>query len=77
MNSENISSDKIIEIINNKKLLPIRGKEVLTAAVKYKKSYKAEIFLTVFLTIFFIGKHFVLKKFRDRLLRIIILFIFP
>ena len=64
LNSENISSDKIIEIINNKKLLPIRGKEVLTAAVKYKKSYKAEIFLTVFFTIFFIGKHFVLKKFK-------------
>ena len=64
LNSENISSDKIREIINNKKLLPIRGKEVLTAAVKYKKSYKAEIFLAVFLTIFFVGKHFVLKKFK-------------
>ena len=64
LNSENISSDKIREIINTKKLLPIRGKEVLTAAVKYKKSYKAEIFLAVFLTIFFVGKHFVLKKFK-------------
>ena len=64
LNSENISSDKIREIINNKKLLPIRGKEVLTAAVKYKRSYEVEIFLTVFLTIFFVGKHFVLKKFK-------------
>ena len=64
LNSENISSDKIREIINTKKLLPIRGKEVLTAAVKYKKNYKAEIFLAVFLTIFFVGKHFVLKKFK-------------
>lgn len=64
LNLENISSDKIREIINNKKLLPIRGKEVFTAAVKYKKSYKAEIFLTVFLTIFFAGKHFILKKFK-------------
>ena len=64
LNSENISSDKIREIINTKKLLPIRGKEVLTAAVKYKRSYKAEIFLTVFLTIFFVGKHFLLKKFK-------------
>ena len=64
LNSENISSDKIREIINTKKLLPIRGKEVLTAAVKYKRSYEVEIFLTVFLTIFFVGKHFVLKKFK-------------
>ena len=48
-----ISTDEIREFVRNKKLIAFKGEEVTTASVKYKESHKAEIFLIVFLTIFF------------------------
>ena len=48
-----ISTDEIREFVRNKKLIAFKGEEVTIASVKYKESHKAEIFLIVFLTIFF------------------------
>ena len=51
-----ISTDEIREFVRDKKLIAFKGEEVTTASIKYKESHKAEIFLTVFFTIF-IGIH--------------------
>lgn len=51
-----ISTDEIREFVRDKKLIVFKGEEVTTASIKYKESHKAEIFLTVFFTIF-IGIH--------------------
>ena len=44
----NISDDTIRELIKNKKLVVVNGKEIITASIKYKESHRAEIFLIVF-----------------------------
>ena len=51
-----ISTDEIREFVRDKKLIAFKGEEVTRASIKYKESHKAEIFLTVFFTIF-IGIH--------------------
>ena len=53
LGTNNINSNTIRELINNKKLIVFKGEEVSTASVKYKESHVAEIFLAVFLTTFF------------------------
>ena len=53
LETNNINDDTIREFVRNKKLIAFKGEEVTTASVKYKESHKAEIFLIVFLTIFF------------------------
>ena len=53
LETKNINSSTIRELINNKKLIAFKGEEVSTASVKYKESHGAEIFLAVFLTTFF------------------------
>ena len=53
LGTNNIYSNTIRELINNKKLIVFKGEEVSTASVKYKESHVAEIFLAVFLTTFF------------------------
>lgn len=56
LDTKYISTDEIREFVRNKKLIAFKGEEVTTASTKYKESHKAEIFLTVFFTIF-IGIH--------------------
>lgn len=51
-----ISTDEIREFVRDKKLIAFKGEGVITASIKYKESHKAEIFLTVFFSIF-IGIH--------------------
>ena len=53
LGTNNINSNTIRELINNKKLIAFKGEEVSTASIKYKESHVAEIFLAVFLTTFF------------------------
>ena len=53
LGTNNINSNTIRELINNKKLIVFKGEEVSTASVKYKESHVAEIFLAIFLTTFF------------------------
>ena len=53
LGTNNINSNTIRELINNKKLIAFKGEEVSTASIKYKESHGAEIFLAVFLTTFF------------------------
>ena len=53
LETKNINSSTIRELINNKKLIAFKGEEVSTASIKYKESHGAEIFLAVFLTTFF------------------------
>ena len=53
LGTNNINSNTIRELINNKKLIVFKGEEVSTASIKYKESHGAEIFLAVFLTTFF------------------------
>jgi putative F-box protein interaction domain protein len=53
LGTNNINSNTIRELINNKKLIVFKGEEVSTASIKYKESHVAEIFLAVFLTTFF------------------------
>ena len=53
LGTNNINSNTIRELINNKKLIAFKGEEVSTASVKHKESHVAEIFLAVFLTTFF------------------------
>ena len=53
LETKNINSSTIRELINNKKLIAFKGEEVSTASIKYKESHVAEIFLAVFLTTFF------------------------
>ena len=53
LETNNINSSTIRELINNKKLIAFKGEEVSTASMKYKESHGAEIFLAVFLTTFF------------------------
>ena len=53
LETNNIYGDTIREFVRDKKLIAFKGEEVTTASVKYKESHKAEIFLIVFLTIFF------------------------
>lgn len=53
LETNNINDDTIREFVRDKKLIAFKGEEVTTASVKYKESHKAEIFLIVFLTIFF------------------------
>ena len=53
LETKNINSSTIRELINNKKLIVFKGEEVSTASIKYKESHVAEIFLAVFLTTFF------------------------
>ena len=53
LETNNINSSTIRELINNKKLIAFKGEEVSTASIKYKESHGAEIFLAVFLTTFF------------------------
>lgn len=52
LDTKYISTDEIREFVRDKKLIAIKGEEVITAIVKYKESHIAEIFLTVFLTTF-------------------------
>ncbi|ALF19382.1 DKNYY domain-containing protein [Fusobacterium nucleatum] len=56
LDTKYISTDEIREFVRDKKLIAFKGEEVTTASIKYKESHKAEIFLTVFFTIF-IGIH--------------------
>ena len=56
LDTKYISTDEVREFVRNKKLIAFKGEEVTTASTKYKESHKAEIFLTVFFTIF-IGIH--------------------
>lgn len=42
----------IREFVNDKKLIVFKGEEVIIVSIKYKESYKVEIFLIVFLIIF-------------------------
>ena len=53
LETKNINSSTIRELINNKKLIAFKGEEVSTASIKYKESHRAEIFLAIFLTTFF------------------------
>ena len=53
LGTNNINSNTIRELINNKKLIAFKGEEVSTASIKYKESHVAEIFLAIFLTTFF------------------------
>ena len=53
LGTNNINSNTIRELINNKKLIAFKGEEVSTASIKYKESHRAEIFLAIFLTTFF------------------------
>ena len=53
LETNNINSNTIRELINNKKLIAFKGEEVSTASIKYKESHVAEIFLAIFLTTFF------------------------
>ena len=53
LGTNNINSNTIRELINNKKLIAFKGEEVSTASIKYKESHGAEIFLAIFLTTFF------------------------
>ena len=53
LGTNNINSNTIRELINNKKLIAFKGEEVSTASIKYKESHIADIFLAVFLTTFF------------------------
>ena len=53
LETNNINSNTIRELINNKKLIAFKGEEVSTASIKYKENHGAEIFLAVFLTTFF------------------------
>ena len=48
LETNNINDNAIRELIKNKKLLAINGKEVIIASVKYKESHRAEIFLIAF-----------------------------
>ena len=48
LETNNINDDTIRELIKNKKLVVVNGKEIITASIKYKESHRAEIFLIVF-----------------------------
>ncbi|EUB22080.1 DKNYY domain-containing protein [Fusobacterium sp. CM22] len=48
LETNDINSSTIRELINNKKLIAFKGEEVSTASIKYKESHRAEIFLIVF-----------------------------
>ena len=48
LETNNINDNAIRELIKNKKLIAVNGKEIITASIKYKESHRAEIFLIVF-----------------------------
>ncbi|MHB9307313.1 DKNYY domain-containing protein [Fusobacterium polymorphum] len=48
LETNNINDNDIRELIKNKKLVVVNGKEIITASIKYKESHRAEIFLIVF-----------------------------
>ena len=48
LETNNISDNTIRELIKNKKLIAVNGKEIIIASIKYKESHRAEIFLIVF-----------------------------
>ena len=52
LETNNINDNAIRELIKNKKLIAVNGKEIITASIKYKESHVAEIFLIAFLTTF-------------------------
>ena len=48
LETNNINDNAIRELIKNKKLVAVNGKEIITASIKYKESHRAEIFLIAF-----------------------------
>ena len=48
LETHNINDNAIRELIKNRKLVAVNGKEIITASIKYKESHRAEIFLIAF-----------------------------
>ena len=48
LETNNINDNDIRELIKNKKLVVVNGKEIITASIKYKESHRTEIFLIAF-----------------------------
>ena len=48
LETNNINDNAIRELIKNKKLVAVNGKEIIRASIKYKESHRAEIFLIAF-----------------------------